>query len=138
MASLVELDEFLRQVPSLVCAIDECCPAKDTFFFGQMKMVVDGLVLCVILREKERVMGGNNRQRKSLSSFSMFNIFKSRRSQDRDDTCDEAVKVRKVRPSDDDKVRWVAERDIDSKASAFIANFYKNRVSDPERQTVAV
>ncbi|OVA13508.1 Protein of unknown function DUF761 [Macleaya cordata] len=85
-------------------------------------------------------MGGSNRQnnKKSSSSlFSIFNIFKSRRSRDRDDMgWDEAVNVRKVRPSDDDKGRWVAEPDIDRKASAFIARFYESRVSDPDRQTV--
>ncbi|KAF5178724.1 hypothetical protein FRX31_031689 [Thalictrum thalictroides] len=80
---------------------------------------------------------GGNRQRKSSSFFSIFSIFKSRRSSNRDDMgWDETVNMRKVRPSDDDKAHWVAEPDIDRKASAFIARFYESRVSDPERQTV--
>lgn len=83
-------------------------------------------------------MGGSRRQRKSSSIFSIFNIFKSRRSSDRDDMgWDDSINIRKVRPSDDDKHHWVAEPDIDRKASAFIARFYESRVSDPERQTVA-
>ncbi|KAI3918053.1 hypothetical protein MKW92_025956 [Papaver armeniacum] len=84
---------------------------------------------------------GGKRQKKSSSSFfsSIFNIFKSSRSSSYMDDMgwDDAVNVRKVRPSDDDKGRWVAEPDIDRKASAFIARFYESRVSDPERQTVA-
>ncbi|KAF6172268.1 hypothetical protein GIB67_024890 [Kingdonia uniflora] len=82
---------------------------------------------------------GGNRQRKSSSFFSSCNIFRSRRSRDRYDMgWDEAVNVRKVRPSDDDKGRWVAEPDIDRKASAFISKFYETtRFSDPEQQTVA-
>ncbi|KAF6172264.1 hypothetical protein GIB67_024886 [Kingdonia uniflora] len=82
-------------------------------------------------------MGGNNRQRKSSSFFSICNLFKSRRTSDRYDMgWDEAVNVRKVRSSDDDKWGWVAEPDIDRKASAFISKFYESRFSDPERQTV--
>ncbi|KAF9619553.1 hypothetical protein IFM89_007380 [Coptis chinensis] len=78
------------------------------------------------------------RHRRSFSFFSIFNIFKSRRSREIDDMgLDEAVNVRKVRPSDDDKDCWVAEQDIDRKVSAFIARFHESRVSDPDRQTVA-
>ncbi|KAF8387595.1 hypothetical protein HHK36_026248 [Tetracentron sinense] len=62
-----------------------------------------------------------------------------RRPRNWDDTWDDAAgNGRRVRPSDDDKVRWVAEPDIDNKASAFIAKFYETRVSDSERQTFAV
>ncbi|KAI3862742.1 hypothetical protein MKW92_043785 [Papaver armeniacum] len=84
---------------------------------------------------------GGKRQKKCSSSFfsSIFSIFKSSRSSSYMDDMgwDDAVNVRKVRPSDDDKGRWVAEPDIDRKASAFIARFYESRVSDPERQTIA-
>ncbi|KAI3951717.1 hypothetical protein MKW98_013775 [Papaver atlanticum] len=86
-------------------------------------------------------MGGKRQKKSSSSSFfsSIFSIFKSSRSSSymEDMGWDDAVNVRKVRPSDDDKGRWVAEPDIDRKASAFIARFYESRVSDPERQTVA-
>ncbi|RZC89141.1 hypothetical protein C5167_030832 [Papaver somniferum] len=86
-------------------------------------------------------MGGKRQKKSSSSSFfsSIFSIFKSSRSSSYTDDMgwDDAVNVRKVRPSDDDKGRWVAEPDIDRKASAFIARFYESRVSDPERQTVA-
>ncbi|KAL5702059.1 hypothetical protein ACHQM5_027325 [Ranunculus cassubicifolius] len=81
---------------------------------------------------------GGQRQKKSSSFLSIFNIFRSRRrSRNSDMGWDEATNIRKVRPSDDDKDRWVAEPDIDNKASAFIAKFYESRVSDPDRQTVA-
>ncbi|KAI3905384.1 hypothetical protein MKX01_001833 [Papaver californicum] len=86
-------------------------------------------------------MGGKRQKKSSSSSFfsSIFSIFKSSRSSNYMDDMgwDDAVNVRKVRPSDDDKGRWVAEPDIDRKASAFIARFYESRVSDPDRQTVA-
>lgn len=36
--------------------------------------------------------------------------------------------------SDEDRGRWVAEPGIDRKASAFIARFYENRVTDSEQQ----
>ncbi|CAH2050789.1 unnamed protein product [Thlaspi arvense] len=66
-------------------------------------------------------MGGNNRQSKSL--FSIFNIFKSKRSTRRGDdySGDDSVKRYRVWPSDEDRDRWVAEYDIDRKASAYIA-----------------
>lgn len=48
------------------------------------------------------------------------------------------MSVRKVRPLplDDDKGPWVAVADprIDTKASAFIANFHAARISESERQ----
>ncbi|KAI3839245.1 hypothetical protein MKW98_003444 [Papaver atlanticum] len=88
-------------------------------------------------------MGNNKWQRKASSSmFSMFNMFKqttSRRSSscDYDMGWDDAVNVRRARASDDDRGRWVAEPDIDRKATAFIARFYESRVSDAEHNTVA-
>ncbi|KAJ4968212.1 hypothetical protein NE237_014913 [Protea cynaroides] len=86
---------------------------------------------------------GYGRERKSSSSFfSIFNLFskasKGRKSGDVEDTWDESVNLRRVRPSDEDKGRWVAEPDIDRKASAFIAKFYEARVSDSDRQTIAL
>ncbi|KAL8157854.1 hypothetical protein AgCh_002536 [Apium graveolens] len=42
----------------------------------------------------------------------------------------------RICPSDEDKGRWVGDRRIDSKASAFIARFHESRVSDPEQYVV--
>ncbi|WOL17488.1 hypothetical protein Cni_G26280 [Canna indica] len=44
----------------------------------------------------------------------------------------------KVRPSDEDRGRWVGEPDVDTKASAFIARFHEARFMDLERQTMVV
>ncbi|KAI4338601.1 hypothetical protein MLD38_023639 [Melastoma candidum] len=45
---------------------------------------------------------------------------------------------RRIRPSDEVQGYWTAEPGIDHKASEFIARFYASRVTDPERQTLAV
>nr|DAD32888.1 TPA_asm: hypothetical protein HUJ06_011739 [Nelumbo nucifera] len=85
-------------------------------------------------------MGGNKRngrERKPSSLFSIFSVFRSRRSYEKDDF-DDAINIRRVRSSDEDRGRWVGERDIDRKASDFIAKFYATRVSDSEWQTVKV
>ncbi|KAJ7977801.1 Ribosomal protein S12 [Quillaja saponaria] len=77
-------------------------------------------------------MGCNVRQRKSSNVFSVFNFFKSKKPRGGYDTYDDALKARKVWPSDEDKGRWgVAEPDIDRKAEAFIAQ-YKKRASESE------
>ncbi|GAB2294197.1 hypothetical protein Dimus_028415 [Dionaea muscipula] len=46
------------------------------------------------------------------------------------------VVMKRICTSDEDTRYWVAEPDIDRKASAFIAKFYEARMSDPESQTV--
>lgn len=87
-------------------------------------------------------MGGNSRQKKSSSnnnSFSLFSFFKSRRPNKKvydQETWDEATIATSSRiwASDEDRGRWVAEPGIDKKASAFIARFHENRVSESERQ----
>ncbi|EXB75655.1 hypothetical protein L484_026133 [Morus notabilis] len=82
------------------------------------------------------------RQGKSTSSlFSLCSIFSACfSSSSRDDTnSEEGVYIRRrICPSDEDRGGWIAEPGIDRKASAFIARFYESRVSDPERQTLAV
>jgi len=85
-------------------------------------------------------MGGYSRQRKSSSClFSIFSIFKSCcYSSGSDDMSEDGYSVRRACPSDEDGRRWVGEPGIDGKASAFIARFYATRVSDPERQTLAL
>ncbi|RRT83905.1 hypothetical protein BHE74_00002465 [Ensete ventricosum] len=45
---------------------------------------------------------------------------------------------RKIRPSDEDRTRWVGDPNVDSKASAFIANFKKIRLMDPQSYTSSV
>ncbi|URE23259.1 hypothetical protein MUK42_16042 [Musa troglodytarum] len=45
---------------------------------------------------------------------------------------------RKIRPSDEDRPRWVGDPDVDNKASAFIANFKKSRFMDPQSHTSSV
>ncbi|XP_042513445.1 uncharacterized protein LOC122088304 [Macadamia integrifolia] len=86
---------------------------------------------------------GQGRERRSSSFFSIFNVFKSSRGmrsggdEGEEDMWDEAVNVRRVRTSDEDKDCWVAEPDIDRKASAFIARFYECRVSNSEIQTIS-
>jgi len=44
----------------------------------------------------------------------------------------------KIRPSDEDRGRWVGEPDVDRKASAFIAKFHETRFTDSERQAIMV
>ncbi|PIA60659.1 hypothetical protein AQUCO_00300288v1 [Aquilegia coerulea] len=78
-------------------------------------------------------MGGNQKQNRQPSLFSIFSIFKSKKTHDSDDIgWDESVNIRRVRRSDYDKGYWVAEPEINKKASAFIAKFYESRVSDAE------
>ncbi|KAJ9181713.1 hypothetical protein P3X46_005780 [Hevea brasiliensis] len=82
-------------------------------------------------------MGGNGRRRKP-SCFSIFNIFKACCSHGSDDISEDGFYVRRICPSDEDGRRWIADPGIDGRASAFIARFYETRVSDPERQTLAL
>ncbi|XP_038714880.1 uncharacterized protein LOC120008575 [Tripterygium wilfordii] len=97
-------------------------------------------------------MGGG--RQKKYSSFSVFNkLFKSSSSsrprgdhhqQQRqvDDPADQATSsggggggARKVWPSDEDyKGRWVADPNINLKATAFITKFHETRVSESETQ----
>ncbi|XP_043710655.1 uncharacterized protein LOC122659624 [Telopea speciosissima] len=92
---------------------------------------------------------GSREMRKSSSSsfFSLVKILfnkpssRGRKSGDGEqlqDTWDETVDLRRVRPSDEDKPRWVADPRIDKKATDFIAKFYETRVSDSDHQTFAV
>ncbi|KAJ8500348.1 hypothetical protein OPV22_010900 [Ensete ventricosum] len=48
------------------------------------------------------------------------------RSRNRDEEVDREQRyyARKMRPSDEDRGRWVGEHDVDKKASDFIARFY--------------
>lgn len=74
-------------------------------------------------------MGGGH------SSFCMF----SGKSSYKDDEGDcEPRYTRKIRPSDEDRGRWVGEPDVDRKASAFIAKFHEARFTDPEHQAIMV
>ncbi|CAL0306914.1 unnamed protein product [Lupinus luteus] len=75
-------------------------------------------------------MGG-----KKSFSFSLCGMFKSCFSSGSKD-CDYYYEdnSRRIFASDEDRGRWVAEPGIDKKASAFIANFYANRVTDSEHQ----
>lgn len=70
-------------------------------------------------------MGGNNRQKKSSSSFSVFSLFKSKGSQKVKYTNDESPNMQKVWPSGG--VRWITEPPIDKEASAFIEKFHEKR-----------
>ncbi|KAJ8752242.1 hypothetical protein K2173_003878 [Erythroxylum novogranatense] len=90
-------------------------------------------------------MGGNSnsnnsRQKKSFSSgsLSLFSFMKPsrrpRRGYEAGGNCDDAMNESKVWPSDEDKVRWVADPRINTKASAFIDRFHATRLSEPERQ----
>ncbi|KAI4304237.1 hypothetical protein MLD38_039779 [Melastoma candidum] len=68
----------------------------------------------------------------SNPSFSLFGFLKPRRMQKDDGTRDmEAMTSMKlkVRPSDYDRGRYVAEPGIDRKASAFIEKFHASRDS---------
>ncbi|KAJ8620390.1 hypothetical protein MRB53_028919 [Persea americana] len=72
------------------------------------------------------------------SFFSLMSIFKlpsMKKSRD-DGLQHEPVHQRRVRPSDEDRMHYVGEPDIDRKATVFIAKFHEARVMDPERQTV--
>ncbi|KAG1364340.1 hypothetical protein COCNU_11G011670 [Cocos nucifera] len=65
----------------------------------------------------------------SESSFS--SCFSSKNEEDeREPRCTST----KMRPSDEDRGRYVGEPDIDMKASEFIANVYKIRSMDPEKK----
>ncbi|KAJ4841844.1 hypothetical protein Tsubulata_049202 [Turnera subulata] len=83
---------------------------------------------------------GGNRQKKSSSSssFPVFTIFKSRRPRRGDiDNYDDEISSHKVRPYDDDKAsafNAVPDPRINTKASAFIANFHAARISESECQ----
>lgn len=82
-------------------------------------------------------MGGNSRQKKS-STFSVFSFFKFRKAgkgRDRPDMDDGGSRVW---PSDEDRVRWVADPAIDKKAQEFIAKIHRNIVSDSEPHIVTV
>ncbi|KAE9602527.1 hypothetical protein Lal_00050010 [Lupinus albus] len=70
-------------------------------------------------------MGG-----KKSSSFSLCGMLKSCFSSGNKD-CEYYYEEnsRRIFASDEDRGRWVAEPGIDNKASAFIANFYANRVT---------
>ncbi|KAF3454745.1 hypothetical protein FNV43_RR05193 [Rhamnella rubrinervis] len=77
-------------------------------------------------------MGFNSRQKKP----SLFNLFKFRKARRVDhDAMDDA---RRVWPSDEDRVRWVADPAIDRKAQDFITKTYKNIVLDSEPHIVTV
>ncbi|KAB5537328.1 hypothetical protein DKX38_014861 [Salix brachista] len=66
-------------------------------------------------------------------------IFKSCwHSNGSDDMSEDGFYGRRVCPGDEDGKRWTGEPGIDGRASAFIARFYATRVSDPERQTLAL
>ncbi|KAF8036186.1 hypothetical protein BT93_C2021 [Corymbia citriodora subsp. variegata] len=83
-------------------------------------------------------MGGNNRQKKSSSSFSLMNLFKPRRAHREDAWEGDSASPKKIYPSDYDKDRYVAEPGIDKKATAFIAKFYETRVMESERHETPV
>ncbi|KAJ7955349.1 hypothetical protein O6P43_021956 [Quillaja saponaria] len=74
------------------------------------------------------------------SSFSIFSVFKSCFSSGSgrdDDYWEEGLSGGRIFPSDEDRRHWVAEPDIDSKASAFIARFHATRAADSEQQFAA-
>ncbi|WOG83498.1 hypothetical protein DCAR_0102673 [Daucus carota subsp. sativus] len=75
-----------------------------------------------------------SRERRSSSFLSLFFGCCSGRSEhDQYYSWDDAGRIC---PSDEDKGRWVGDRRIDSKATAFIARFHESRVSDPEQYAV--
>ncbi|OIW18789.1 hypothetical protein TanjilG_13541 [Lupinus angustifolius] len=76
-------------------------------------------------------MGG-----KKCSSFSFCGMFKSCFSSgsNKDSEYYYEDNSRRIFASDEDRGRWVAEPGIDNKASAFIANFYANHVTDSDHQ----
>ncbi|MQL71850.1 hypothetical protein Taro_004168 [Colocasia esculenta] len=85
-------------------------------------------------------MGGKRRSSSSSakSFFSIFFKFTGKHHSRKDIDDFEPYHGGRVWTSDEDRDRWVAEPNIDVKATEFIANFYKKRVADSGRQTVAV
>ncbi|KAJ9186062.1 hypothetical protein P3X46_005608 [Hevea brasiliensis] len=82
-------------------------------------------------------MGGNSRQTRKSVSFFGFNMFKPKRPTRRvDDSYEDASNTRRVFPSDEDgKGPWkFADPHIDTKISAFIANFHATRISESNCQ----
>ncbi|XP_019419909.1 PREDICTED: uncharacterized protein LOC109330250 [Lupinus angustifolius] len=71
---------------------------------------------------------------KKISSFSLCGMYKSCFSGSTDYEYYYEESSRRIFASDEDKERWVAEPGIDKKASAFIAKFYANNVTDSEHQ----
>lgn len=70
-----------------------------------------------------------------FSVISMFKLPAAKKSSRDDLPQHEPVHPRRLRPSDEDRGRYVGEPDIDWKADIFIAKFHEARVMDPERQT---
>ncbi|KAK2631012.1 hypothetical protein EUGRSUZ_H01322, partial [Eucalyptus grandis] len=70
-------------------------------------------------------MGGNNRQKKSSSSFCFTSLFEHRRPR-------WILSSRKIYPSDYDKGQYIAELGIDKKATVFVAKFHQTRALEPE------
>jgi hypothetical protein len=68
-------------------------------------------------------MGGGRRSFLCIFSFSR----KSRRYHDEASDWEGPARLRKVRSSDEDNGWWVGERDVDQKASDFIATFHQQR-----------
>ncbi|KAI4310913.1 hypothetical protein MLD38_035858 [Melastoma candidum] len=65
----------------------------------------------------------------SSPSFSILGLFKLARRMGRrvEDPREDSIRTRKVRPSDYDRGRYVAEPGIDRKATAFIAKFHESQ-----------
>ncbi|WOK92060.1 hypothetical protein Cni_G00751 [Canna indica] len=82
--------------------------------------------------EEEEDMGGKK------SSFCGLCCFGMPRNGEDEVDWEQRPYTRKMRPSDEDRGRWVGERDVDEKASAFIARFYASRYTDSERQAMMV
>ncbi|THU59198.1 hypothetical protein C4D60_Mb03t22450 [Musa balbisiana] len=88
-------------------------------------------------------MGGSQSSSKSSSC-----LFFKAKYKDEEADWEPRYVSRKIRPSDEDRGKWVGEPDVDRKASAFIAKFHESRFMDLqshethfvdlERQTVAV
>ncbi|KAG8369016.1 hypothetical protein BUALT_Bualt15G0106400 [Buddleja alternifolia] len=91
-------------------------------YLSVKKKVLMSVANSLIQSFKKRPEAGNNRQRKSFSLFSFFKG-KSSRPRSGDDIRDDqyVVKAYKVYPSDEDRGRWVADPEIDNKASAYIS-----------------
>ncbi|KAI6695452.1 hypothetical protein NL676_023162 [Syzygium grande] len=82
-------------------------------------------------------MGSNNRL-KSSSSFSFTSLFKPWRPPRQDNAWEgDSASSRKVYPSDYDKGRYIAEPDIDNKATVCIAKFHETRASESGRHVIA-
>ncbi|KAK2631011.1 hypothetical protein EUGRSUZ_L03552 [Eucalyptus grandis] len=75
-------------------------------------------------------MGGNNGQKKSSSSssFCFMNLFKPQRPRRDDARVMDSMKPIKIWPSDYNKGRYIADHDIDKKASDYIAKFHETQV----------